>query len=183
MSEANQDDANLAAQIIAAMKDYEAADATRKEKAVAAGKLLAEAQKRHPTDSAFEKFLKLAGGVGIRRAKDLIGIALGQRDFERHQRENAAAQQRHRDKLKAERIEREKAAAARPKPEPKPKGKGKPSDALRNASNDKSPADRSATSFREFQYACVTYLPRLNEDDLKKALAYVNGGAWRREAA
>jgi hypothetical protein len=64
----NQDDAKLAAQIKCAMKALDAADATRKEKAVAAGRLLLEAQKRHPTDNAFEKFLELAGGVRIRRA-------------------------------------------------------------------------------------------------------------------
>jgi len=110
----DQDDAKLAAKIIDAMKDVDAATATRNEKAVAAGRLLIEAQKRHPTEKAFEKFLQLAGGIRIRRAKDLISFALGRKDFERHQIENAAAQQRPRDKLKAEKIEREKEKARKP---------------------------------------------------------------------
>jgi hypothetical protein len=62
-------DAQLAAQIKDAMKQLDVADATRKEKAVAAGSLLVEAHKRHPTDKAFENFLQLAGGVGIRRPR------------------------------------------------------------------------------------------------------------------
>jgi hypothetical protein len=101
--ETNQDDAKLAAKIVNAMKEVDAATATRNEKAVAAGRLLIEAQKRHPTERAFEEFLHLAGGIQIRRARDLIALALGRKDFEQHQIENAAAQQRHRDKLKARR--------------------------------------------------------------------------------
>jgi hypothetical protein len=170
----DKDDTILAAKIVAAMKEYDAADATRKEKAIAAGKLLAEAHKKHPTEKAFEKFLQLAGGIQLRRARDLIGFALGRKDFEKHQIENAAAQQRHRDKLKAEKIEREKEKAVLPKPDPKPDPKPKPKDkgkpepkpterpALRNAA-------MSATSLREFEFACRTYLPRLNEADLEKA--------------
>ena len=181
-------DTKLAAKIIDAMKDVDAADATRKEKAIFAGSLLAEAQKRHPTESAFEKFLQLAGGIHIRRARDLIALALGRKDFERHQIENAAAQRRHRDKLKAEKIDREKEKAALPKPDPKPKGKGKPElepaerPALRNAGNDEDPADWSATNLREFEYACQSYLPKLNEMDLKRAGVYFNRGVWKRKA-
>jgi hypothetical protein len=170
----NQDDTKLAAKIVDAMKAVDAATATRNEKAVVAGRLLIEAQKRHPTERAFEEFLHLAGGIQIRRARDLIALALGRKDFEQHQIENAAAQQRHRDKLKAEKIEREKEKAALPKPDPKPdprpepKGKEKPkpepsvSPALRNAAV-------SATNLREFEYACRTYLPKLNFSDLQKA--------------
>ena len=154
----DQDDAELAAKIVVAIKEVDAATATRNEKAVAAGKLLLEAQKRHPTEKAFEKFLQLAGGIQIRRARDLIAFALGRKDFEKHQAQNAAAQQRHRDKLKAEKIEREKEKAAQPKPEPKPKPKGKgkpePEPALRNA------AAASATALQEFEYACAAYLPQ-----------------------
>jgi len=179
----DQDDAKLAAKIIDAVKDVDAADAVRKERAIVAGRLLAEAQKRHPTEKAFEKFLRLVGGVHIRRARDLIALALGRKDFERHQIENAAAQQRHRDKLRAEKIEREKEKAALPKPDPKPKSKdkGKPEaerPALRNAGND--PADWSATNLREFEVACITYLRGLNEADLKKASVYFNKGVWKR---
>jgi hypothetical protein len=173
-----EDDAKLAARIVDAVKEYDAADAVKKEKAVAAGRLLSEAQKRHPTEKAFEKFLQLAGGIGIRRARDLIALALGRKDFEQHQIENAAAQQRHRDKLKAEKIEREKEKAALPKPDPQPKpkpvgNKGKPESdpaeraALRNAA-------MSATNLQEFEFACKTYLPKLNFSDLEKARAFVS---------
>jgi hypothetical protein len=162
-------DIKLAEQIVDAMKEYDVATATRNDKAVAAGKLLHEAHERHPTEEAFKKFLLLAGGVQIRRAQDLIALALGRKDFEKQQAENAAAQQRHRDKLKAEKIERDKAKPALPKPAPKPAGKGKPEpkpatpkpDALRNA---------SAASLREFEFACKTYLPKLNNvSDLAEA--------------
>jgi hypothetical protein len=166
----DQDDAKLAAKIIDAMKEYDAADATRKEKAIAAGTLLAEARKRHPGKKAFETFLELAGGIGYRRAEDLIAIAVGRKDFEREQAENAAAQQRHRDKLKAEKIEREKAKAALPKPEPAkpgPKTKGKPEPELRNS---------SAAALREFKYACETYLPKLNISDFLEAVEFFNRG-------
>jgi hypothetical protein len=176
----DQDDAKLASRIIDAIKQVDAATAARNEKAVAAGKLLVEAHKRHPTEKAFKEFLLLAGGIQIRRAQDLIAVALKRKDFEQHQIDNAAAQQRHRDKLKAEKIEREKERAALPKPDPKPKPKGngnpepKPAeprpDALRNA---------SAAILREFEYACRTYLPKLSETDLKKAGVYFNNGAWK----
>jgi hypothetical protein len=179
------DDTKLAEQIVNAMKEYDAADATRKEKAVVAGKLLAEAQRRHPDQKAFEKFLESAGGIQLRRAQELIAIALGRKDFEQHQAENVAKQQRHRDKLKAEKIEREKAKAALPKPEP-PKGKGKPEpkpkpDALRNA---------SAASLREIETTCLTCFPKLNIPDLEKAdkffrnlMAHWRHSATRKKAA
>src|SRR5258707_14651529 len=103
----DQDDAKLAAKIVDAIKEYDVADATRKEKAIAAGKLLVEARNRHRSKEAFKKFLELAGDIRISRAETLIAFALGRKDFEQHQLENAAAQRRHQDKLKAERIERE----------------------------------------------------------------------------
>ena len=86
----NDDDA-LVATVVAAVKAFEAADAVKKEKALKLGELLAEAQKRHPTDRAFEAFLTRAGGIQIRRAKDLISIALGRKEFDKHQSDNAAA--------------------------------------------------------------------------------------------
>jgi hypothetical protein len=171
----NQDDINLAEKIIDAMKEGDAADSFRKEKWIIAGKLLAEAHERHPTEEAFKKFLILAGGVQIRRAQDLIALALGRKDFEQQQAENTAAQQRHRDKLKAEKIEKEKAKAALPKPEPKLKGKGKPADALRNA---------SAASLREFETVCLNCLPRLNISDLETANKFFRNllAQWRHSA-
>jgi hypothetical protein len=157
-----QSDAKLAAEIVHAMKEYDAADATRKEKAIAWGMLLVEAQKRHPSKAAFKKFLERAGGIQISRAENFIAFALGRKDFEQYQAENAERQRRHRDKLKAEKIEREKAKASLPKPEP-----GRP---LRNGQNprpQKPPS--SAAHLREFESACKTYLPQLTTSDLKKA--------------
>jgi len=202
----DQNDAKLAAKIVDAMKEVDAATATRNEKAVAAGKLLIEAQQRHPTERAFGEFLELAGGIHIRRARDLIALAQGRKDFEQHQIDNAAAQQRHRDKLKAEKIEREKEKAALPKPDPepdpkpKPKGKGKPEPeparpALRDAdadghqggwrpdlNPDESRAAMSAINLREFVDACRLYLPQMNEADLKKAHTYFME-CWKRKTS
>jgi hypothetical protein len=184
MTNITQDDAVLAAKITAAIKEVDAATVTRNEKALAAGRLLVEAHKRHPTEKAFKEFLLLAGGVQIRRAQDLIALALGRKDFEQRQIENAAAQQRHRDKLKAEKIEREKEKAALPKPDPKPDPKPEPAkpepgdgDALRNARW----RERSAASLREFEAACRSYLPHLTEPDLSKAKAYFSKGKWKRK--
>jgi hypothetical protein len=46
----------------------------------------------------------------------------------------------------------------------------------RKAENAQTPEEKaaavSAHNLREFQYACNTYLPKLNEADLKKAHAY-----------
>jgi hypothetical protein len=189
----NQDDRKLAAKIVDAIKEYDAANKEyndaettlglkRKEKQIAAGKLLIEARKRHPTEKAFEKFLDLAGGIGIRRAQDFIAFAVGRKDFDRHQAENAAAQQRHRDKLKADKIERDKANAALPKPEPK---KPEISRITRNASTEELLRQRtamSASALQDYEDACRTYLPKLNEADLKKARAFVERDEWRPKA-
>jgi hypothetical protein len=174
MTDNNQSDAKLAAKIVAAVKEFDAADATRKEKAIIAGKLLAEAQDRHPTEQAFKKFLQLAGGIQYSRARELIGIAIGRKNFEQQQAENAARQQRHRDKLKAERQEK-----ALPKPEPKPEPKGKekpeleptePAAPLRNGPQ--AELDGSTASLSEFKRACKTYLPKLDMVDLQKAVGF-----------
>jgi len=193
-------DARLAAEIGDAVKAYDAADATRKEKAVIAGQLLVEARKRHPSKKAFEQFLELAGGVGIRRAETFIAIALGRKEFEQHQSENAAAQKPHRDKLKAEKIEREKAKAALPEPDdlaarraasaaeipagqdewyehgtPELEPAPEPS-ALRNS---QTPRQASFENRRLFEAACRSYLPLLNKSDLGQARTFVTLGLWR----
>jgi hypothetical protein len=174
MASTEQDDAKLAAKVVAAVKAYDAADAVKKEKAIIVGGLLAEAQKLHPSDKAFEAFLERAGGIHIRRAKDLIAIALGRTDFEKHQLDQAAAQQRFRDKQKAEKIEREKAKAALPKPAPKPDD-----DALRNASPKPDTSKWSTAHLREFESACRTFLPHLNKTDLLEARAFVELNKWQ----
>jgi hypothetical protein len=183
------DDAKLAGRCIDAKKAYDAADVTRKEKAVIWGKLLAEAQKLHPTDKAFEAFLERAGGIHIRRAKVLIAVALERKEFDKHQADHAAAQQRLRDKQKAEKIEREKAKAALPKPEPMPKPEPKP-DASRDASPKPAPAPplspptmamiaASARALREFETACRIWLPQLIEADLAKAEDFISYERWK----
>jgi hypothetical protein len=184
MSAADQADAKLATQIVDAIKEYDAADATRKEKAIVAGRLLVEAHKRHPSQKAFAKFLQLAGGIKIRQAENFINFATGRKDYEQHQAENAAAQQKYRDKLKAEKIEREKAKAALPKPEPTPAPKPEPTPALRNATKEESEAADMAAGWSEqalgsWKAFCVQYLPQLNDADLKKASDYFNKGKWR----
>jgi hypothetical protein len=178
------DDAQLVSKVIAALKEYDAAEAAKKEKALVLGALLAEAQNRHRSSKAFEAFLERAGGIQIRRAQDLIAFAVGRKSFERHQAHNAAAQQRHRDKLKAEKAERERDKAAEkskldkdalrnasPKPEPtaRPDSKPKPDASSKS----------SANYLREFEYACRTYLPRLNAADLQKARQFIALDSWR----
>jgi hypothetical protein len=147
----------------------------RKEKQIAAGILLIEARDRHPSEKDFEKFLQLAGGIQLRRAQDFIAFAVGRKDWDQHQKENAAAQQRHRDKLKAD---KEAKAAALPKPESKGK---EPSRITRNASTEKADT-MSAIKLRDFEHACGIYLPKLNEADLKKARAFVMHDEWRPKA-
>jgi chemotaxis response regulator CheB len=181
------DDAQLAENIVVAIKAYDVADATRKEQAIIAGGLLAEAQKRHPSDKAFTKFLELAGSIGIRRAKVLIAIALGRKEFEQHQADNAAAQQRHREKVEKEK----KAKLALPKPEPKsklkPEPKSKPEPVhYSNASPELKPVpvlNGGSHALREFKFACGAYLPNLNEADLAEAQAFVASYVFKRKAA
>jgi hypothetical protein len=179
MKSPDQDDAKLAAKIGDAIKAHDAAAAVKEEKAKIVGKLLVEARKRHRTTKAFETFLETVprhdggDGINIRRAETFIAIALGRKDFEQHQKENAAAQQRRRDKLKAERIEREKkakAALAEAQAEAQATPVPEPS-ALRNAQ----------TSLRLFELACRNFLPELNEADQKKARAFVVSDKWRPE--
>jgi len=171
----SEEDTKLAADIRAAVEAYDAADAARKEKAIIAGTLLAKAEKRHPTPKAFEKFLEAAGGIQIRRAQNLIAIALGRKDFEQHQADNKAAQQRHRDKLRAEKISRDRAKAEEERAKA---AKAKPEPALRNAGS----AETSAANLNQFEAACRSYLPRLNEADLTKAQAFVAFGIWQSQS-
>jgi hypothetical protein len=134
MFHTEQEDAELATKVATAYRAYEDA---KKEKAIVVGKLLVEAQRWHPTDKAFAAFLERAGGIQLRRAQELIAIALGRKGHEQLLKEKADAQQRFRDKQKAEKIARDKAAAA--------KAKAKPDDALRNAKSKSDDALRNAS--------------------------------------
>jgi hypothetical protein len=102
------EDLALATKITEAVKAVDTAVATQIERAKAAGLLLLDAHKRHPGRTAFEAFLKLTDGVQYSRAMDLIGVATDRKTFEKLQADNAARQQKHRDKMKS-----------LPKPEPK----------------------------------------------------------------
>jgi hypothetical protein len=172
----NQDDAKLAADIGAAVTAYDAADTVRKERAIIVGQLLVEAKKRHPGTKAFEKFLETVPlGIGIRRAETFMAIALGRKDFEQHQIENAAAQQKHRDKTKAEKIEKEKVKLALPRPEPAPTE-------LRNARIDANPDVRELT---EKVRAKLAGEPNKLTEALRIILAHYiieDAAAWRRAA-
>jgi hypothetical protein len=103
------DDAALATKINAAVQAVDVAAATQIERAKVAGLLLHEANKRHPGRKAFEKFLKLCGGLQYSRAMDLIAVATDRKTFEKLKADNAARQQKHRDKKKV-----------LPKPNPEP---------------------------------------------------------------
>jgi hypothetical protein len=93
MNKSDQDDnSQLAAQIVVAVKAIDVTVATKKEQSIIAGKLLVEARQRHPTDEAFAKFLEQGVGIGLRRARFLIAIATGRKDFGQAQDEHAAAQ-------------------------------------------------------------------------------------------
>jgi integrase len=175
-----KNDHQLAHEIGEAVAAYDVADASRKEKAITAGLLLVEARRRHPSQKAFEKFLAtVPNGFGIRRAETLIAFAVGRKDFEKHQLENVAANQRLRDKAK---LEKEKRLAL-PKPEPAPIPI--PIPASRDAKKLK-PDELSKEAFREFAEACRTYLPLMNNADLKRARGYIATGSWlvsKRKAA
>jgi hypothetical protein len=63
----------------------------------------------------------------------------------------------------------------RPASKPKSETNTKPKSRIAAA---KETVDVSTIKLREFEFACRTYLPRLNEADLQKASVYFNGQAW-----
>ena len=115
-------DAALVTQIKVAVREWQTADAeaisafeVRKAKAETVGKLLAEARMRHPSDEAFGRFLALADvSIKIRRAKDLIKIGLGKKDYAEHCAKAAESQARYMAGLKeAAKVAKEAAKVAR----------------------------------------------------------------------
>ena len=94
------DDAVLAKKIVVAIKDLDAAIVAKDKQAKIAGQLLLEAQNRHRGRTAFQKFLKQAGGVQYSRAMELIGIATGKKTHQKVKAGNVARQQKRRDKIK-----------------------------------------------------------------------------------
>jgi hypothetical protein len=98
----NYDDTQLAKGIKLSLK---LSDGAGKAQAIEAGLMLAEARKRYPADVDFEKFLVSVDGVGLSRARDLIGFAEGRKDWDKHQADNRAAGERHWAKVKADKQE------------------------------------------------------------------------------
>jgi hypothetical protein len=104
----NYPDDKLAKAVDVALK---ASDGAGKAQAIVAGQLLAVGRKRYPADFDFRKWLKLTDNVGLRRARDLIAIAEGRKDWDKHLADNREAAYRYRDKVKAERQEAKKLEA------------------------------------------------------------------------
>jgi hypothetical protein len=101
----NPQDIALATKISEAVKAVDVAVATQNERAKAAGLLL------------HEKFLKLCDGLQYSRAMDLIAVATDRTTFEKLKADNAARQQKHRDKKKSLHKPEPKVL---PKPNPEP---------------------------------------------------------------
>jgi hypothetical protein len=156
----------------------------------AVGLLLLEAKKLHPAVKDFEAFLKRVDGLKLSRAYDCMRIAGGRATDEEIK------------EATRERVKKHRASKKLPKPAPAPKADPKPepvsvtsapvtesaeeSAARRKAENadlsqttEEKAAKWSASNLREFEYACKTYLPRLNEADLKTARAFVTLDQWR----
>jgi hypothetical protein len=178
-------DAQLAARIVAAIKACDAADATAirttKEKAIIAGKLLDEAHQRHQGDEAFTIFLELAGGVGLRRAQDLIAISRNPEIHEQHQIENREAGARHRAKVKAEKDQAKADALANAsEPVAKPKvNLPDPTDPEREPVEDDEPVvqhgdDASPSTAWLAQTAQLAIETETDEPDIEPEIEIVN---------
>ena len=201
---AKAEDVALAAKISEAVKDADAAQAaqaeataTTVEKSKAVGLLLLEAKKLHPKVEDFEAFIKLVHGLRRSRAYDLLRLA-GGRTTDEELRQDA------RDRKRKSRASK-KPLLPEPKPEPLKlsvttphvtEDGGPPRSSVtqsaeisieqrraENADLDLSAEEKaakwSATNLWEFKCACKTYLPRLNEADLKTARAFVTLDQWR----
>jgi hypothetical protein len=129
------------------------------------GQLLLEAKKLHPAVKDFEAYLKRVDGLKLSRAYDLLRLAGGRTTDE---------------ELRKEARERRRKSRAKSKTQPKPPEKVSgtvPETAKESTQTPKENAAAvSARNLREFEYACRTYLPKLNEADLKKAHAYFMEG-------
>ena len=176
---ADQADALLIKKINAALRAADEAQAEHVSRSKAVGLLLLEAKKLHPKVKDFEAYLERVDGLHLSRAYDLMKLA-GGRTTDAELREEAR---------KRKRKER-----AKPKPKPEPKDRTEPEPKAepfrdvtefterRKTEYTQTPAAVSATNLREFEYACRTYLPMLNEADLTKARAFVTLEEWRPKA-
>ena len=143
----------------------------------AVGVLLLEAKKLHPAVKDFEAFLEKVQGLKLSRAYDLLRLAGGRTTDEQLKKDA-------RDRQQKSRANKKKLPPPAPKkPEPNPVSVTVTESAEASAKNSKEGAAKwSAGSLREFEYACKTYLPRLNEADLKMARQFVLLDRWRSKA-
>ena len=131
----------------------------------AVGLLLLEAKKLHPRVTEFEAYLQQVDGLKLSRAYDLLRLAGGRTTD---------------DELKKEARERkQKSRAAKKTLPPPPKSLSK-SSRKDSVTVTESATAMSARNLKEFEYACQTYLPRLNSGDLKKANNYFNR-SWSKQ--
>jgi hypothetical protein len=163
------------------------------------GLLLLEAKKLHPSVKDFDTFLKRVDGLKLSRAYDLLRLAGGRITDEELKKDARERKQKSRA--------RKKFPKAKPQPEGKqvllesgdvaiepvsvtvtesaaetPEAsaeKRKAENADLGLTAEEKAAKWSASNLREYEYACKTYLPRLNEADLKKARAFVTLDQWR----
>jgi hypothetical protein len=135
----------------------------------AVGRLLLEAKKLHPKVTEFEAYLKNVDGLKLSWAYDLLRLAGGRTTDEELKKDARERQQKSRAKTKtlpksSEKVSVTVTETAKVVGAQTPKEKA---------------AAMSAIKLRDFEFACRTYLPKLNEADLKKASVYFNKGAWK----
>jgi hypothetical protein len=171
----NQDDA-LLTKLNAAVKaateaetSVTTAQAELVSRSKAVGLLLLEAKKLHPQVKDFEAYLKRVQGLKLSRAYDLLRLAGGRTTDDELRKE--ARERQHKSRAKSKTL---------PKQEPKQSESKKDSVTVTESAKAQTPKEKAAAestrNLREFEYACQSYLPKLNEADLKKAHAYFMEG-------
>jgi hypothetical protein len=165
MDQPNQDDVLLTKlnEAVKAANEAETSVTTAQAELVsrskAVGLLLLEARKLHPLVKDFDAYLNRVDGLKLSRAYDYMRLAGGRATDEQ---------------LRKEARERKRKSRAKPKkippgPAPEPKQPEPKVSVTVTESAEVKAAYLSAPALQEFEYACRTYLPRLNEADLKKA--------------
>jgi hypothetical protein len=154
----------------------------------AVGLLLLEAKKLHPQVKDFEAYLKRVDGLKLSRAYDLLRLAGGRTTDAELRKEAAERQRKSRAKSKTlpkpepksaiaeavSRVATAQATEAQAANKPKKDSVTVTETAEESAERRKAQAAAwSAWNLDQFMYACRTYLPKLSEDNLKKARAYV----------
>ncbi len=171
------------------------------------GLLLLEAKKLHPAVKDFEAFLKRVDGLQLSRAYDLLQLAGGRTTDEELRKEARERKRKSRASKKpllpepkaeplklsvttpdvtefAKRIADKYIGEDGGPPRTKESSEisideRKAQHADLDLSAEEKAAKWSASNLREFEHACKTYLPRLNEADLKTARSFVTLDQWR----